>query len=501
MQTKFNVLVVALLLGSVSLAQQNPQAAPVKPPVKAVTKITPEQAKELFASIDGVFQFVSQDTKLPIKYPVAKKLVGRDEVQKYIQEKMADDEDTKRFERSEVVLKKFGLLARDFDLRTFLVALLRDQVAGFYDPKIKTVYLLDWVDPELQKPVMAHELTHALQDQNFDLEKMGKDTLRDEAEKRGDVNGTVDLDESSTAQSAMVEGQGMITFADYALRQYGRSAQDSPEAISAMVEGMGAENDSEVMAKAPMLLRESLAFPYRDGMRFVEAVLLAKGKEAAFAGMFQRPPKTSFEVMTPAAYISGKPIPVMHLPNMKDLLGPRYEQYDLGAMGQFDAELLLKQFADPADVADLTSQWDGGAYYAALRKGEPAERTASIGLLYVSRWKSEEAARGMAATYADSLAEKYKKLQAAECSPCEMGERRWNTEEGFVEIDQRGNKVIISEGFEQPIAARLRDAVLSGGGGELSARADELSIRAVPGWMRALLASEFKDCGEVKRVC
>lgn len=498
---KLTTLSAALLIGLLSFAQQ-PQtphpAPPLRQPVtpgakadesKGQVKITAKQAKQLFASIDGVLEFVSADTKLPIKHPVAKKLAGREQVQGYIQRKMSDGQDTKRFEQSEVVLKKFGLLPRDFELKPFLVALLRDQVAGFYDVKTKTVYLLDWVDPELQKPVMAHELTHALQDQNFDLEKMGKDTRRDDAEKRGDVDRTIELDENSTAQSAMIEGQGMITFADYALRQYGRSAQDSPAAIAAMIDSMGADNPSQIMTGAPMLLRESLTFPYRDGMRFVEAVLLKKGKQGAFAGMFARPPSTSFEVMTPSAYLAAKPLPRVRLPDMKILLGSNYGPYDLGAMGEFDVQLLLKQFSAPADVNDLTLRWNGGAYYAALRKGEPAGRTASIAMLYVSHWTDAEAAQDFARIYADSLATKYKKLQAAECSPCEAGERRWTSEEGFVEVDQRGSKVIVSEGFEQPIALQLRDAVLSGGGQELSAAAGELAVRAVPGWMRAMFAA------------
>jgi hypothetical protein len=54
------------------------------------------------------------------------------------------------------------------------VAMLREQVAGYYDVKTKTVNLLNWLDVEQQKPVLAHELTHALQDQSFGIEKWVK---------------------------------------------------------------------------------------------------------------------------------------------------------------------------------------------------------------------------------------------------------------------------------------------------------------------------------------
>ena len=131
------------------------------------TIVSPKEAEELFKSVDKILKFASDDTGLPIKHEVKRKLVKRDEVQSYIQKNMKEDKDAQRLERSEVVLKKFGLLPRNFDLRNFLVTMLREQVAGYYDPKTNTVNLLNWVDVEQQKPVLAHELTHALQDQSF----------------------------------------------------------------------------------------------------------------------------------------------------------------------------------------------------------------------------------------------------------------------------------------------------------------------------------------------
>ena len=144
-----------------------PQATPEK-------TISPEEAKELFRSVDEILQFASQDTGLPIKHEVKRKLIQRDEVQSYLEKNMKEDKDAQRLERSEVVLKRFGLLPRNFDLKTFLVAMLREQVAGYYDPKTNTVNLLNWLDAEQQRPVLAHELTHALQDQSFGLEKWMK---------------------------------------------------------------------------------------------------------------------------------------------------------------------------------------------------------------------------------------------------------------------------------------------------------------------------------------
>ena len=156
------------LLLTLAAAAQTGSPRPTPSPSADAQKISPQQAEELFRSVDDILHFSSQDTGLPIKHEVKRKLVNRDQVESFVMKHTTEDEDAKRLRRSELVLKKFGLLPRDFDLSKFLVALLKEQVAGFYDPKTKTVNLLDWVTPEQQKPVLAHELTHALQDQSFE---------------------------------------------------------------------------------------------------------------------------------------------------------------------------------------------------------------------------------------------------------------------------------------------------------------------------------------------
>ncbi|MGA7169221.1 MAG: hypothetical protein WBX08_08735, partial [Candidatus Sulfotelmatobacter sp.] len=155
------------------------------PAQKPEVKITPHEAEELFHSVDEILAFDSKQTGLPIKKTVKRRLTSRDEVEAYLTKHMKD-EDVKRLQRSELVLKKFGLLPRDFDLEKLLVSLLREQVAGYYDPKTKTVNLLDWVPMEEQEPVMAHELTHALQDQTVGLDKWMKRGEKDLGEIKKD---------------------------------------------------------------------------------------------------------------------------------------------------------------------------------------------------------------------------------------------------------------------------------------------------------------------------
>ena len=146
-------------------------ASPSHTDNKAPSKITPEQARQLFALVDVLIKFSSDETGLPIKSSVKRQLTSRDEVEKYLEQKFNEDEGTKRLQRDEIVLKKFGLLDHDFELKPFLLALLKEQIEAYYDSKTKTVNMLDWVGPDEEQPVLAHELTHALQDQHSDLEK------------------------------------------------------------------------------------------------------------------------------------------------------------------------------------------------------------------------------------------------------------------------------------------------------------------------------------------
>ena len=487
---------VVLLLLTVCPAQQ-PQQRPAptdqhsEAAAKPQTKITDQQAAALFASIDDVFQFASRDTGLPIRHPVKKKLADRDEVERYVTRRMAEDKDTQRFERSEVVLKKFGLIPRDFSLRPYLVKLMREQVVGFYDAKTKTVYMLDWLDPEIQKPVMAHELTHALQDQNFDLEKWASEKQRDQAEHDGDYNKAVSLDEISTAQTAMIEGQGMITLVDWEMRGYGMSAAKNPDVVRSMASGMEGDDSSQVLKDAPMMLRESLIFPYRDGLKFIGAVLAQRGKEAAFHDMYERPPTTSHEVMVPDEYIRNRRVPSVALPDVRAILPKQYSEYDLGAMGQFDTLLLLKQLTnDTANQQALSAKWGGGSYIALTEKGSDPKQTASIHLLYLSKWQTPEAAEQFAKLYGRALRDKYSQLKSETCSGCEAHEAAWSTEEGPVHIVRRDANVAILEGFPDDEAHKLVDAAFGPNPGGIIARND-LTLRAVPAWMRALIVSRL----------
>jgi hypothetical protein len=413
-------------------------------------KLTPEEAKELLASVDEVLRFVSQDTLLPIKHSVKKQIVSREQVEKYISDKLENDVDRIRFERSELVLKKFGLLPRTFDLHNFLIKLLTEQVAGYYDEKTKTMNLLDWVAPDMQKAVMAHELTHALQDQSYDLEKMSKED--EQIEKKGltDLRALVKNDEESTCRSAVMEGQGMIVLVDYMLAPAHKSVQDSPEFVDLMLSSMEKDKSSPVFDSAPLLLQDELIFPYRHGMRFIKDLLVAGGKSAAYKKVLDQMPQTTREVMQPDEYLAGHRVPTLFLPNL-DFLNKEYEPFDAGAIGELDLNILLKVYSNEQIAKSLSKDWRGGVYYAAGRKGvAPKDRnsTAHVGLYYISRWSDQDSARYFAKLYAAALPRRYQDLRHAPADLGKPGLDRYSTSDGDIYIQQTENVVVAVESFD-----------------------------------------------------
>ena len=275
------ILAVAVGLAAMGASAQQQAAAPqAKAPDQAQTpapsqgapkpetRITPEQAKQLFGLIDELTKFSSGETGLPIKSHVKHQVTSRAEVESYLKKKFEEDQSSKRLQEGEIVLKKFGLLDRDFSLKPFLLALLKEQIEAYYDSKTKTVYMLDWVDIEDQKPVLAHELTHALQDQHSDLEKWNDQTPDEVSLNSREDTDHLARDEMDTAREAVVEGQATAVMMDYILKPMGKSLIKDPEVLDLVKQQMNGSENSPILARAPLLLSESLLFPYREGLSF-----------------------------------------------------------------------------------------------------------------------------------------------------------------------------------------------------------------------------------------
>jgi hypothetical protein len=505
------ILAVAVVLAALGASAQQQAAAPqAKAPDQALgqtpvpsqgaakpeTRITPEQAKQLFGLVDELIKFSSGETGLPIKSDVKRQLTSRTEVESYLKKKFEEDQSAKRLQEGEIVLKKFGLLDRDFSLKPFLLALLKEQIEAYYDSKTKTVYMLDWVDIEEQKPVLAHELTHALQDQHSNLEKWNDQTPSEVSHNSREDTDHLARDEMDTAREAVVEGQATAVMMDYILKPMGKSLVKDPEVLDLVKQQMNGSENSPILARAPLLLSESLLFPYREGLSFEQDIWMDKGQTAAFAGAMDRPPTSSWEIINPLEYEKKHVPSVPLLPDIHPLVDKLYKPYDIGQIGQLDLHILAELYGGDDAARDLTPAWNGGIYWAGqqLSAKTPAQRasTSSIAIFYLSDWKNEASARNFAAIYSRELGHKYSGLKhdvAAEASapsaiPAGQTEQVYSTAEGPVVITTRGKLVFVAESFDLPLARKLTALVLDGQGtGELK----------MPGLAAPSLDSQSRD--------
>jgi hypothetical protein len=439
----------------------------------AETHITADEAKQLFSLVDELLKFSSQESGFPIKSDVKRQLTTRADVEHYLTEKFDEDEDAKRMQRSEIVLKKFGLLDRDFNLKPFLLALLKEQIEAYYDPKTKTVNLLDWISVDEQKPVLAHELTHALQDQHLDLDKWSDQTPPDVSLTASEDSDHLAKDELDTAREAVTEGQATAVMMDNILKPMGKSLIGDPEIVDFIKQQMAGSENSPMLARAPLLLSESLLFPYREGLSFEQDVWMDRGQNAAFTGALDRPPSSSWEIMNPREYEQGHVPAIPYLPDIHPLVDKTYRPYDIGQVGQLDLHILAGLFGGDGAARDLTPAWDGGIYWAGQRlSATPAEQasTKSISLFYLSIWKNAASAQAFAHLYADELGRKYSGLKpdktAAQISDNSDGtvEQAYSTDEGPVVITRRGKLVFVSESFDLTLARKLATLILGAQG-------------------------------------
>ena len=468
-----------------------------------------EDSKKLFASIDELADFASHDSGYVKHTAIAHQLLDENQVIHHMSEAISSSADAQRLANSEVVLKKFGFLPPAFDLKTFLISAAPKGIGAYYDDKTKMVNLLNWIDISEQLPILAHELTHALQDQNYDLMKWMHRTPGQQL-RAPKMRVDAEDEEEDVARRAVVEGQAEIVRFDYLLKPYERNLADTPQVVDFLQDAATRTYDDMVTVhNAPLLLKETGIFPYREGLNFELELLRTGGKQMAFAGAFARPPRDTHEVMEPQAYIANQKKASSLMPDVTALLSDRYEAYDSGIIGQLDVRTMAKQFGREDDAFALAPNWQGGSYVAVKRRStasdapvavaasdkptqvstdKPAQTssdkpapvpvstlkpvsTRDLALVYVSRWKTAEAAQRFLDIYQSSLSKRVTVLNTKTAEPAScpgdaptcgpLWAVRVTTDEGpvFLEIWPK-NLVFIAHSFDDATVARLRQAVL-----------------------------------------
>lgn len=301
---------------------------------------------------------IEQQTGLRFKHPPKVEVRTREEVHTFLEKQFAESHAAQSIVGEEAAQKLFGLIPQTMDLRKFMVSLLDEQVVGYYDPATKTLYVVKGASEEMVGVTITHELIHALQDQYVNL---------DSIEKR------LDDDDRAAAAQAVIEGQA--TYEQLAMAGRGNIAVQAG-GTSAMREAIRDGLASKpVMASAPMVIQESVIFPYLSGADFVHRFHQQKPGANPLISL----PRSTEQILHTPAYFGTPP----DEPSVVRLPAPRgatklYEN----DLGEFGTRLFLYQhLGDETTSARAAAGWDGDRYMV-------VEQGDKRGIVWASVWDS-----------------------------------------------------------------------------------------------------------------
>jgi hypothetical protein len=323
-----------------------------------------ETAVDIDEFVDQVIENVVELRGLELLEELQFDVMSRDELTQMLEEET-------EFEQADIDLYWIFRLFedRDIDLEQVLVDAQAADIYGFYDPETQETYLIAEDDElsAMEEVFLAHEITHALQDQHFDL---------------GSLESEIGEYDQSMAFRAMVEGDAVLT-----QELYAQSYLDSERQTEYQQEAMAAVQDEDATAALealPRYLIESLSFPYGAGAQFMLQVF--DGDLTSLNEYLENPPVSTQQVINAEAFLAGEidaPVEV-EIEDMTEQLGEGWDLYDEGTLGVFDLTIMLEENG-AAEHGDVLDAWDGSRI-AMYENGEDV-----VGIM-ASQWESEESA-------------------------------------------------------------------------------------------------------------
>ena len=290
----------------------------------------PETVVEMLPSLQA---FVERERGLRFKAPV--RLTPLEDAAFRGRVLQAGREDRREVEEAQAVLQAMGLLEPGTDLVRVVENLLAAAVVGLYDPKIKELVVRGVRPTPFLRLTVVHELTHALEDQHFDIDR---DELGDEA---------------GFGFTALVEGSAR------------RIEERYRDTLSAKERADVALEEAKGIRGAPSDVPEAVVvgfqLPYTHGPRLVTAILEAGG-QARLDSAFRDPPSSTEQVLSPRRYLQGddpRPVPVPRAD------GP---PFDDGEIGEAFLVLMLRRELDREGAREAARGW-GGDHYVAWKAG------------------------------------------------------------------------------------------------------------------------------------
>lgn len=388
--------------------------------------ITPRTTRnaEIVAATVAVLEQTSEIRELPILRPVKSGAQSRAEIEHMIIKNQRENTTPAEMHASELVLKKLGLVPADFQYAPFIVKLLTEQVAGYYDPRMQRFFVADWIDLEGQKPVMAHELAHALQDQHFNLRRFEK-------WPKGDSD-------AELAAHSLIEGDATLAMTLYMAK--------NPMVALAFVRSLSTMNvASEQFKQAPRALRETLVFPYEQGAEWASRIY-KRGGWPMISASFTKLPQSSEQILHPEKYLSYEAPVKVDIPDVRNYLGHDWKRIDADVNGEWSLYLILDQFLNsPAESKRAAAGWAGDRYffYEGPKAGDAL-------LVQLTAWDSEDDAREFFDAYTKRTIQRYPSaVEQLRSVDSEHQFAAWTTSEGEVVVELRGNRVLIIEGLPE----------------------------------------------------
>jgi len=344
---------------------------------------------------------------VPFIYPVEAAFLDREGLRAKLLEEFKKEMPDEKLLAMQKAMAAFGFFSPKLDLKRTLLDVLTEEIGGFYDPDTKRLYLIQegkpegerrwWekllgtgtgFDPEEQKMVLVHEMSHALMDQHHDLFSMHRSVEAD--------------DDASLALSALIEGEATVCML---LPSLGKDFLQSPpgflDPYLNFITPFLSFAAGASYRRAPRILKETLLFPYFRGMGFCLSLTSEEGAWAPVDRAFSEPPTSTEQVLHPEKYPSDAPT-ALSFPELLRPLGSGWSAVLANVLGEFQIRVLLSEKLAARESENAAEGWDGDFYRVYERAGgaEP-----EILLVWASTWDSEDEA--------SEFAEALKKFQSA----------------------------------------------------------------------------------------
>lgn len=311
---------------------------------------------DLLVQADEIAKQVAVIRGLGLKTPLDKGISTRDELRAELIKKINEEYTPAEIKAEGQVYKRLGLMPRELDYKELILDLLVEQIAGFYDPETKKLFIMAGLPQTLQRPTMAHEIFHGLQDQHFDLLAM-------QAPFSGKENGDFQL-----ARSALFEGDATVLMLDYTLHENKQlpttDAQGNPlvttfaqmpmvtsllsnitlDKIFAVEKLSGKDGEATLedsaLNRVPPFIRESLTFPYISGLRFVVLAHQRLGSWEKVNELYADAPVSTEQIIHPERYFA-RDMPVLLSFDPSSAL-PGYTKIYENVFGEFQMHMSLR---------------------------------------------------------------------------------------------------------------------------------------------------------------